>query len=89
MQVQSQKLIESSESSIKNLWSSTNAQAILDSLVDPLFILDENGVIIEVNSYAEELFEYSRDELIGHINISQLIPILNLDKEGILFSEMK
>jgi PAS domain S-box-containing protein len=84
MQVQSQKLIESSESSIKNLWSSTNAQAILDSLVDPLFILDENGVIIEVNSYAEELFEYSRDELIGHINISQLIPILNLDKEETL-----
>jgi len=81
MQVQSQKRIESSESSIKNLWSSTNAQAILDSLVDPLFILDENGVIIEVNSYAEELFEYSRDELIGHINISQLIPILHLDNE--------
>jgi len=82
MQIQSQQRIETSDLSIKNHWSSNNAQAIVESLIDPLLILDEHGVIIEVNSYAEELFEYSREELIGNMNVSRLIPLLNLDNEG-------
>ena len=82
MQIQSQQKVEASDISIKNYWSSNNAQAIVESLVDPLLILDEHGIIIEVNSYAEELFEYSREELIGKINISHLIPHLNLENEG-------
>ena len=81
--MQSKQHIETSESSIKNIRYFYNPQAILESLVEPLFILDENGVVIEVNSYAEELFEYTRDELIGQIKISQLIPILSFDNEGI------
>jgi len=82
--VQSKQHIETSESSIKNIRYFYNPQAILESLVEPLFILDENGVVIEVNSYAEELFEYTRDELIGQIKISQLIPILSFDNEETL-----
>jgi len=82
MQIQPQQRIETSDLSIKNHWSSNNAQAIVESLIDPLLILDEHGVIIEVNSYAEELFEYSREELIGNMNVSRLIPLLNLDNEG-------
>jgi len=84
MQVQSQR-VETPDLSIKSHWSLNNAQAIVESLVDPLFILDEHGIILEVNSYAEELFEYSREELIGNINISKLIPLLNLDNEGNLY----
>eukprot|EP00833_Pecoramyces_ruminatium_P013865 jgi/Orpsp1_1/1187897/evm.model.d7180000061004.2 len=70
-----------SDTSINNYWTSNNAQAIVESLIDPLLIIDEHGLIIEVNSYVEDLFGYSRDELIGHMTITQLIPILNLDNE--------
>ncbi|ORX44509.1 kinase-like protein [Piromyces finnis] len=78
MQVQR---IETPNLSIKNYWYLNNAKTILESLTDPMLILDEYGTILEVNSYAEELFEYSREELIGNINISKLIPYLNLDNE--------
>lgn len=74
-----------SDTSINNYWTSNNAQAIVESLIDPLLIIDEHGLIIEVNSYVEDLFGYSRDELIGHMTITQLIPILNLDNEGKIF----
>jgi len=46
-----------SDTSINNYWTSNNAQAIVESLIDPLLIIDEHGLIIEVNSYVEDLLD--------------------------------
>lgn len=45
-------------------------KAVFESAVDGIIIIDQRGVIEEVNPAAARLFEYTVDELIGHkINI--------------------
>ena len=47
--------------------------AILESSADAIFIVDENGVIVETNPAASTLFGFAYNELIGK-NISLIIP---------------
>jgi two-component system sensor kinase FixL len=48
-------------------------QAILDSAVDAIITIDEQGVIESVNPATKTLFQYSVEELIGE-NVSRLMP---------------
>jgi PAS domain S-box-containing protein len=46
---------------------------ILETLPDAIVAVDRDGTIIQVNSQAQELFGYDRDELIGQ-NVEMLVP---------------
>ena len=46
---------------------------LLETLPDAIVAVDRNGIIIQVNSQAQELFGYSRDELIGQ-KVEMLVP---------------
>jgi len=46
---------------------------MLNSMVDAVISIDEDGTILSFNTAAESLFGYSQDEIIG-INVDQLMP---------------
>ncbi len=48
-------------------------QSILEISIDAIILIDEQGLMREVNPAAESLFGYARDELIGQ-NVSKLMP---------------
>jgi two-component system sensor kinase FixL len=52
--------------------SSVQLDAILDAMVESLIVIDEHGVIIQVNDATLDMFGYDRNELIGS-NISKLM----------------
>jgi PAS domain S-box-containing protein len=49
------------------------ATSILEAIPDAVAAVNQQGVIIQVNSQTEALFGYTRDELIGH-KIEMLVP---------------
>jgi PAS domain S-box-containing protein len=55
-----------------------HTQAILDNVVDGILTIYQNGVIISCNSAAEDIFEYSQNELVG-TSIEGLLPDLILE----------
>lgn len=48
-------------------------QAVLRTAVDPIIIIDQGGVMVQVNEATERLFGYEATELIGN-NVSMLMP---------------
>ncbi|NDP27218.1 MAG: PAS domain S-box protein [Flavobacterium sp.] len=42
-----------------------NLQSIFDSVTEALYIIDETGTFIDVNKGAEEMYQFSRQELLG------------------------
>jgi PAS domain S-box-containing protein len=42
-----------------------NLQSIFDSVTEAIYIMDETGTFIDVNKGAEDMYQYSRQELIG------------------------
>ncbi len=48
-------------------------QAIIDTAIDGIITIDARGIIESVNNSAADLFQYSKDELIGN-NISMMMP---------------
>ncbi len=47
--------------------------SLLDSIPDAIAAVDEEGVIVQVNSQTEQMFGYSHQELIGQ-RIEMLVP---------------
>ena len=54
-----------------------NLQSIFDSVSEAIYVMDENGTFIDVNKGAENMYEYSREELIGKSPESVSAPGLN------------
>lgn len=54
-----------------------NLQSIFDSVSEAIYVIDENGVFIDVNKGAEKMYHYSREELIGQSPQSVSAPGLN------------
>ena len=42
-----------------------NLQSIFDSVSEAIYVIDKNGTFIDVNKGAEEMYQYSKEELIG------------------------
>ena len=53
--------------------SQARIQAILETAVDAIITIDQNGTVESANPAVERMFGYKLDELIGH-NISMLMP---------------
>ena len=64
---------ESMESNQKILAETLLSPSILEAIPDALAAVNQQGVIIEVNSQTEALFGYRRDELIGQ-SVDMLVP---------------
>lgn len=47
--------------------------AIMENIMDAVITIDDNGKVMAINSAAEKLFRYSRDEVVGK-NVSNLMP---------------
>jgi len=56
-----------------NLAETENLRAFLDVAPDAIVIVDDHGTIVSVNHLAEEMFGYSRDDLVGR-TIEMLVP---------------
>lgn len=54
-------------------WMDANSRALLEAAPDSMVIVDARGTIIFVNSQTEELFGYTRAELLGQ-RVEMLIP---------------
>jgi PAS domain S-box-containing protein len=46
---------------------------LLEALPDAIVAVDRDGTIVQVNSQAQQLFGYDRDELVGH-SVEMLVP---------------
>ncbi|NIR29951.1 MAG: PAS domain S-box protein [Gammaproteobacteria bacterium] len=57
------------------------AQAVLDTVVDGIVVIDEQGVIETFNPAAERIFGFSAAEVIGH-NLSVLMPSPHRERHG-------
>ncbi len=57
----------------KDLAQAILSPSLLESIPDAIAAVDEEGVIVQVNSQAEQMFGYSHQELIGH-KIEMLVP---------------
>ncbi len=51
----------------------TRIRSIIENILDGMITMDETGVIMSVNSAAEQMFGYRSDELIGH-RFTKLVP---------------
>jgi PAS domain S-box-containing protein len=61
------------ESSGKDLGESLLSHGLLEAIPDAMVAVNAEGVMVQVNSRTEELFGYTRDELIGR-SIEMLVP---------------
>jgi len=61
------------DSSQRTVAETLLSPSILEAIPDALVAVNQQGIIIQVNSQAEALFAYTRDELIGH-PIEMLVP---------------
>jgi len=68
-----QQISKEEQSEQISLFNEAKYRAILDSAVDGIITIDDNGVIDSVNSSAELIFGYAAAEIIGK-NISMLMP---------------
>lgn len=57
----------------KDLAQAILSPSLLESIPDAIAAVDEEGVIVQVNSQAEQMFGYSHQDLIGH-KIEMLVP---------------
>lgn len=58
---------------IQNARQTPFYQAVLDTAVDPIIVIDRHGLITDANAACCQLFGYLRDELIG-TSINRLMP---------------
>jgi PAS domain S-box-containing protein len=59
--------------SVKTMTAVLLSADLLEALPDAIVAVDRDGTIVQVNSQAQELFGYDRDELIGH-SVDMLVP---------------
>ena len=73
--LQLSKQAEIMSANISSTFDEVNMQAktILESSIDSIITIDENGIILNFNHAAETLFGYSRDEVLGQ-NFKILVP---------------
>lgn len=50
-----------------------NLRAILDTTVDSIITIDEDGIVLAFNKTAEKMFGYSKEEIVGK-NVKMLMP---------------
>lgn len=71
--VLSQMMLQIKERNIQIEESETRNRAIVDTAADGIITITEQGIIQNVNSAAEKIFQYSANEIIGK-NINTLMP---------------
>ena len=59
--------------SLRDKMPNLSTQQLLESPIDALIIVDHQGVIQIVNSQTEQMFGYSRNDLLGQ-TITMLLP---------------
>src|SRR4051794_33185032 len=72
------KPIRPSKMSVEETHHGIRLQAVLDTAVDGIILIDANGAIMSFNPACERLFGYRPDEVIGH-NVKMLMPPVYAD----------
>ena len=70
---QAADFIERTQTEDRLLQSEERLRAVVDTAVDGIITIDEEGTIITVNPAAEQIFAYQADEMIGQ-NVRMLMP---------------
>ena len=50
------------------------ARAVYSCLLDPMIVMDAEGLVVEFNDASEKLFGYSRDQAKGRLLSDLIIP---------------
>lgn len=66
-------ILDSTQKAKKYSEAALRLEAIIKTATDGIIVIDERGIIEQVNESAARLFGYGLDELLGH-NISMLMP---------------
>lgn len=59
--------------------TASRAATVLNAIVEGVLMIDANGIVLTVNPAVEEMFGYSRDELVGK-NVNILMPAAHREK---------
>ena len=58
---------------LKSLAETLLSPSLLEAIPDAIVAVNEEGIVVQVNSQTQDLFGYTRDELIGQ-KIEMLVP---------------
>ena len=58
---------------LKSLAETLLSPGLLEAIPDAMVVVNQEGIVVQVNSQTENLFGYTRDELIGQ-KIEMLVP---------------
>jgi PAS domain S-box-containing protein len=70
------------------LESESKYRMLVEQASDGIFILDEEGQLVDVNSRACEMLGYRREELMG-LNVKELVPVQDLAVAELRFADLR
>jgi PAS domain S-box-containing protein len=59
--------------SLKSLAETLLSPSLLEAIPDAMVVVNQEGIVVQINSQTENLFGYTRDELIGQ-KVEMLVP---------------
>nr|WP_242480541.1 PAS domain-containing hybrid sensor histidine kinase/response regulator [Rhodovibrio sodomensis] len=66
-----------------------HARDVLDSALDAFFSIDSDGVVVDWNQAAEQMFNWSREEVLGRPAAALIVPGAELDAHWSMMAQLR